>query len=207
MRIGAGLLSSLFGTFAVLGMLLLMNGLGSEPPAPPAKRATRLAVAPAPKPPRKPRPRPRPKPQRAAPTTAPIPTLAAGLGGLDLGLFGAQGLDLGTGAADLLGERPLESMTAEAVDQLPTPTRQSPATYPTRARNQGITGYVVLSLAIDARGRLGNARVDRAVPAGVFDDAALQTVRKWAFAPATYQGQPVAVSDVELRIDFDLENR
>lgn len=207
LRTGVGLASATAGTFGVLGLLLVMNGMDRSPPEPPAKKAIAMDVAPQPKPQRKPRPKPRPRPQPSQSRPAPIPTLAAGVGGLDLGLFGAGGLDLGGAAESLLGDGDLTTMTADSVDTLPTPTRQAPASYPPRARNQGITGHVVLALDIDASGRLTDARVDSAVPPGVFDEAALQTVRRWQFAPATYQGAPVAVSGVELRIDFDLEQR
>lgn len=207
MRVLAGLATSVLGTSAVLALLVVMNGFGADPPAPPPKAPTALEVV-AP-PPSRPKPRPRPQPRKTPPRRADLapPTLAAAVGGLDLGLLGGAGLDLGAGAASLLGDDAVTTMTADAVDSLPTPTRQSPATYPARARAKGLTGHVVLALDIDARGRLTDARVVSAEPPGEFDDAALQTVRRWAFAPATYQGRPVAVSDVELRVDFDLERR
>ncbi|MCB9676891.1 MAG: energy transducer TonB [Alphaproteobacteria bacterium] len=199
-----GVLGAGLGTVGVFGLLLAMNAMDRSPPKPPEARVTQLAVAPQQKP--KAKPRPKPQPRKTPPRKAPpkVPTLAAGVGGLDLGL-GGGGLDLGDATSALLGDASPSLMTADAVDTLPVPTKQVGAAYPAKARSRGITGEVVLELDIDERGRLTDARVLSARPTGVFEDAALQTVRQWAFAPATYQGRAVAVSGVALPITFDLE--
>ncbi|MEZ4323025.1 MAG: TonB family protein [Myxococcota bacterium] len=200
-----GLGTSVLGTVGVFALLIAMNGVDRSPPKPPAAKVTEISVAPSPRPQNKPRPKPKPRkaqPRKAAP---PLPTLAAGVGGLDLGLIGGSGFDLGDSASALLGDAAPDVLTADAVDTLPVPTRQVGATYPDRARQRGITGEVVLLLDIDARGRLTDVRVESARPPGVFEDAATQTVRQWQFAPATYQGRAVAVSGVPLPITFDLE--
>lgn len=191
------------GTAGILGLLVSMN-IASEPPAPREKAPTQLALVEVPRPKSKPRPRPRPRPRPTPRTVTQTPVLAAVVGGLDLGLGGSAALDLG-GDDGSTGE--LGAMTAEAVDSLPQPTRQVPADYPARARTQGITGHVVLLLDVDARGRLTDVRVASARPPGTFDSAAMASVRRWSFTPALYGGAPVAVDDVELRIDFDLDRR
>ena len=205
-RTAAGLAASLLGTACVLSLVLAMNAIDRRPEAPPEQRAAVFDVPhkrPAPKP-RKPRPK-RPPPKAAKRPPPPIPTLSSAVGGLDLGLFGADAVDLSEGANALLGDAGDVVMTADAVDSLPTPTSRSGAPYPPTARAQGITGHVTLSLSFDARGALTDATVADADPTGVFDAAALQTIRMWQFAPATYQGGPVPVSGVELTIDFDLD--
>lgn len=206
-RVLVGLFTSLAGTLGILALLLVMNGMSHEPPEPPAKKAVVMAAAPQPKAKAKPRPKPKPKPRVQKTSATPPPTLAAGVGGLDLGLFGAAGLDLGSGAESLVGDGALSTMTVDSVDTLPVPTKQVPADYPAAARKRGLSGHVVLLLEVDERGRLVDARVQSASPPGVFDEAALAAVRRWSFQPATYQGRPVGVPDVELRMDFDLERR
>jgi len=200
----AGLVGAALGTVGVFALLLAMNGLDRSPPQPPPARVTELRVAPVqrPTPPSRPKPPPRQRPPARA-KLAP-PTLAAGLGGFDLGLLGG-GIDLGDSARSLLGDSAPAVMTADSVDTLPTPTTQVAAPYPARARSRGISGEVVLLLSIDERGRLLEVEVSESQPPGVFDAAALQTVRKWRFAPATYQGRAVAVTGVPLPIRFDLE--
>ena len=49
---------------------------------------------------------------------------------------------------------------------------------------------MVLSVLIDASGRVTKADVVRSKPAGVFDEAARNAVMRWQFSPATYQGKP-----------------
>ncbi len=200
-----GLLGSVLGTIGVLALLLAMNGVDRSPPKPPAKKALDIRVAPQPRPKSTPRPKPRPRktPRRKAPPK--VPTLAAGVGGLDLGLLGGSGLDMGDAANSLLGDSQPDVMTADSVDSLPVPTKQVAASYPARARTKGITGEVVLLLSVDQRGRLIDVEVASAKPPGVFEDAALQSVRQWQFAPGTYQGRAVTVTEVPLPIVFDLE--
>ena len=198
-----GLLSAFTGTSGVFLLLLAMNGVDRSPPAPPPARVTSLTPVPRAEPQQRSRPKPPPKPQPKR-STPPPPSLLATIGGLDLGL-GGRGLDLGDSANALLGSAEPTAMTADTVDTLPTPTRQVAAAYPSTARARGLSGTVVLALDLDSRGRLTDVRVVRADPAGVFDQAAIQTVRQWSFAPATYQGAPVAVSDVELPITFSLD--
>src|SRR3546814_15234577 len=80
-------------------------------------------------------------------------------------------------------------MTDDSVDQAPRPILQTPMVYPARAKAQGITGYVLLSVLLSPTGRVGKVTVLEAQPPGVFDDIAFAAVTTWQFAPATYQGE------------------
>ncbi len=76
--------------------------------------------------------------------------------------------------------------------------------YPAEARAQGLEGYVVVRYDVDAEGRVVNPRVIEAVPSGVFDAAALETVSTWRFRPARSSSQARVVEGVESRVQFAL---
>lgn len=60
--------------------------------------------------------------------------------------------------------------------------------YPQAAHDLGIEGRVVVEFGIDASGRVHDARVVQAQPAGTFDLAALQAMREWRFAAPVASG-------------------
>ena len=64
---------------------------------------------------------------------------------------------------------------------------------------------------VTAEGRVENARIESAVPAGHFEAAALDAVRSWRFRPLLERGTPAAapnrVSEVAFKLgddDYDL---
>ncbi|HXU68220.1 MAG TPA: TonB-dependent receptor [Polyangia bacterium] len=66
------------------------------------------------------------------------------------------------------------------------------AQYPLEAAARGLTGVVTLELIVDAAGHVAEATV--LAPAGHgFDEAALQAVRQFRFAPGRIDGKPVPV--------------
>ena len=84
--------------------------------------------------------------------------------------------------------------------------------YPDRARAAGVEGVVRVRYDVTVEGRVVNARVDAADPAGVFDDAALALVRSWRFRPAVEDGElvaaPARVSEVRFQLgDTDRYDR
>lgn len=78
--------------------------------------------------------------------------------------------------------------------------------YPPTAKAEGTEGVVVVRYGVSIDGRVINARVDSAEPAGVFEDAALAAVRSWRYNPAIRNGEPVAVSNVISRVRFQLDD-
>jgi protein TonB len=202
-----GAVSSVVGTVGVFGLVLTMNGLDRGPPEPPEVKAVSFDAPPPPKrPDARPARKPPERPKTAKQPTPPIPQIAAGIGGVDVGLFGAGAVDLREATDALVGGGSDVVMTAEAVDSLPVPVTRAAPAYPPSARSQGQTGSVTLTIDIDARGQVTDARVTSSSPPGVFDDAAIRGVRGWRFQAATYQGAPVAVR-VEQTVRFDLERR
>ena len=199
-----GLLSAALGTSAVLGLVILMNRALAGPEDSDAQAFSSIDVVKKDKPkpePAKPKPEPpKRKPQRSAP--APLVGLDSGLAGLNFGLpqFDASELDLGQG---LLGEGGDVVMTDDSVDVPPRPIMQTPMAYPPRARAQGVTGYVLLSVLIGPTGNVEKVKVIEAQPAGVFDDVATAGVQTWKFEPASYRGENVRVWATQ-RVRFDL---
>ena len=200
----AGLLASAGGTAMVLFLMVFMNTQTAVKDADGGESGSRIEVVrqekpKSPEPVRRPEPPKRP-PQRQAP--APILGLDSGLSGLDFGLpgFDASELDLGK---ELLGGADDVVMTDDSVDQAPRPILQTPMQYPPRARAQGVTGYVVLSLLISPAGQVEKVKVLESSPAGVFDDVAAAGVQNWKFEPATYRGENVRVW-ARQRVRFDL---
>ena len=94
-------------------------------------------------------------------------------------------------------------MTEDSVDSAPVLTTRTRAPYPSRARSKGIEGYVTISMLVGADGRVSDVRVLEAQPMGVFDEAALGTVKGWQFSPATYEGRPVSIR-VTQTVRFEL---
>lgn len=55
--------------------------------------------------------------------------------------------------------------------------------YPSEARNQGISGEVVLQFVVNERGIVVDPQVIDSTPPNVFDDAAMQAVSQWQYQP------------------------
>ena len=66
-----------------------------------------------------------------------------------------------------------------------------PAVYPAAARAAGVRGSVEIEATIDARGHVSDARVIRSVP--MLDQAAIDAVGQWEFAPTVVNGVAVPV--------------
>jgi len=72
--------------------------------------------------------------------------------------------------------------------------------YPKRARSSHIEGVVVLSLVVGSNGVLREVVVARSLSPDL-DEAAIDTVKKWKFAPGTKDGRPVACR-ISIEIQF-----
>jgi protein TonB len=63
--------------------------------------------------------------------------------------------------------------------------------YPDLARSARVDGTVILEAVVDTNGSVTQLRVVRSVP--LLDQAALDAVRQWRYAPSVYGGRPVSV--------------
>lgn len=62
------------------------------------------------------------------------------------------------------------------------------AEWPQAARDAGVSGIVLLQVAIASDGTVSDVRVERSIP--LLDAAAIAAVRQWRFAPAGPDGRP-----------------
>ena len=76
--------------------------------------------------------------------------------------------------------------------------------YPPAALAEGIEGFVVVRYNVTLQGRVSNARVVRAEPEGIFDEAALAAVRSWVFNPPLVDGEPQPEVGRESTVTFKL---
>lgn len=63
--------------------------------------------------------------------------------------------------------------------------------YPELARQARVQGPVIIEAMIDARGRVQDAKVLRSIP--LLDEAALEAVRRWVYAPTLLNGIPTPI--------------
>ena len=69
--------------------------------------------------------------------------------------------------------------------------------YPRRSFNSGRQGWTIMRLDVNAQGQTENVDIERSVPEGLFDDASIDAVEAWRFAPP--QGGPLFNCRVLLR--------
>ncbi|WP_341326913.1 energy transducer TonB [Methylotuvimicrobium sp. KM2] len=100
----------------------------------------------------------------------------------------------GTGAGSGSGDRALVVLS-----------RKMPR-YPRRARERGIEGWVRLEIVVKPNGTVGDARVIDASPKRIFDQAALEAIRRWRFKP-THKGGRAVEQRVVQEISFRLDRR
>lgn len=89
-------------------------------------------------------------------------------------------------------------------DQPARPIKIVKATYPRDALVKKIEGIVEVEILIDASGKVARARVVKSISA--LDRAALETVYRWQFSPATKNGRPVpAIARAPVMFQIELE--
>jgi protein TonB len=75
--------------------------------------------------------------------------------------------------------------------------------YPATARQRGIEGTALLSVFVDADGRVGEVVVKQSAGHPDLDRAAVDAVRRWRFEPAR-RGTDTVAMWVELPVAFQL---
>ncbi len=69
--------------------------------------------------------------------------------------------------------------------------KNAPPTYPLAARRMGMQGKVLLHVEVLANGASGRVEVSTSSGYAMLDNAAMNAVKSWRFAPATRAGQAV----------------
>ena len=85
------------------------------------------------------------------------------------------------------------------------PTKSSTPTYPRRARQMGVEGYIVMSFSIAPDGSVEDIAVKEAEPAKAFVRSATRAVQSLEFPPCMANGLATRVTDVSIKYDFNLE--
>lgn len=84
------------------------------------------------------------------------------------------------------------------------PTRYSPPKFPVSARERGISGWVDVQFVVKTDGSVSDVIITGAEPVGIFEQSAVDAVRKWRYRPVIRDGQTVE-QRVRLRLKFALE--
>ncbi len=76
-------------------------------------------------------------------------------------------------------------------------------TYPPRARERGVEGWVELEFTVTKDGTTRDASIRAAEPTGIFDRAAMEAIRRWRYEPRVINGT-IVDQRVEMRLRFRL---
>ena len=114
--------------------------------------------------------------------------------------------DLGAPFAQIAAAQAAGGQAARpAMAVAPKLVRSLAPVYPERAASAGTEGWVDIDFTVSVKGTAEEAHVAAASPAGVFDQAALNALKKARFEPAkAADGSPVAVS-TRMRVRFALK--
>lgn len=93
---------------------------------------------------------------------------------------------------------------AGELDQAPRPVVRQAPVYPYKARQRRLEGTVQVRFLVQRDGTVGEVRILRAQPPGVFEDAVREAIARWRFEPGRLAGEPVAAW-VDMPISFDLD--
>lgn len=100
-----------------------------------------------------------------------------------------------------------ESVSSEEFPGTPIPPqvlRQTEPVYPLRARRRGWSGEVTLTVQVLATGLVGQVQVERTSGYTILDEAAVEAVRSWLFAPAMRGSEPID-GEIPVIVRFTLE--
>lgn len=99
---------------------------------------------------------------------------------------------------------PASAAPAASADVPARPVSTPAPRYPPEAQRRGVAGTVLLRVHIRADGDAGDIDLVQGSGSRDLDRAAVDAVRRWRFAPATRNGQPVE-SSVQVPIAFNLK--
>lgn len=78
----------------------------------------------------------------------------------------------------------------DALDHAPRTRLQVPPEYPSRAKESGLDGEVVVEFVVNEAGRVMSPIIASSSDS-IFDEAAIRAVLRWRFEPGTVSGRPV----------------
>lgn len=95
-------------------------------------------------------------------------------------------------------------MDLDAVDTIPVPRYKAAPRYPYRAKRMGREGTVKIRFLVDKEGNVSDVKILEANPPGFFEEAVLDAVSAWKYAPGELMGRKVATL-VTTSVVFQLE--
>src|SRR5262245_14819257 len=101
--------------------------------------------------------------------------------------------------------RPVDAGVPPVLTKAPVLEKFVPAKYPPEAEQGGLTSVVQMLVTIAADGSVSDVKVVQPVGDG-FDEAAVEAVRQFRFAPGEVDGVPAPVQ-IEYLYHFTLESR
>lgn len=114
---------------------------------------------------------------------------------LSLGLFAPL-----TGGADETAAEPLAHLGTVA-----KPVKRTAPIYPKSLLDRGQQGWVKLSYVVTESGEVIDPVVEESSGPRAFERAALKTVQRWSYEPATWDGKPVQQCQTKVMISFAIE--
>jgi protein TonB len=85
------------------------------------------------------------------------------------------------------------------------PLVRPPPVYPRYALKRGLEGYVIVEFTVTQAGAVISPRIIEGNPPGVFDNAALQALKRYKYKPKMVDGAPVNVAGVRQKFTFKLD--
>lgn len=96
---------------------------------------------------------------------------------------------------------PSELLDPAVAGLVPEAIFQPKPPYPANARFSNTTGLVVVEITVDVTGTVVRADILRSSP--LFDESALETVKRWRYKPLVLEGKPIAWrSKINLRFEL-----
>ena len=112
-----------------------------------------------------------------------------------LGEARAAGADVaalaGADASLTAAEQQAQQAGSVVAESSLTRTRYVPPEFPRTAREKNINGWVDVQFLVRTDGTVGDASIVGAQPVGIFEQSALEAVRRWRYRPVLQGGQPV----------------
>ena len=190
---------SLTGCMATMFLVVTLNSIPDNAQEIVSKETTKFSVSKAPKK-KKIKPKKQKQLKKVLRKQPPPPSLASSVGSVALTL---PEFDFNNKLITDSFDFKSSIMTGDTVDEKPQVIERAMVSYPPRARNKNIEGYVELSVLIDSKGNVKTVKVVDSTGNGIFDSVAKECVEQWVFRPAKYKNENVDVWVTQI-IEFRL---
>lgn len=84
------------------------------------------------------------------------------------------------------------------------PSKQVAPTYPKRAQQRGLEGYIVMNFSVTPEGKVEDIVVEDAKPAKAFVRSATHALSSTEFQPCVLEGVATRLTNVSIKYDFNL---